>query len=168
MTMASDLEMLILILVAHIGNRTTCNFKPSKLKTLRIGVKGHQWWNPACIGKGLTCCLQCEVSPEWPVTRAVSQRTLQKPSLCPQNTWKSKITLQYPSEGKELVHCFMIRTKINLRFSYLSDSSLHLPGRDFPREAEKCDLPVAGTHPLNPLCKNNSGLLVLWDCPRLP
>ncbi|TWW73290.1 hypothetical protein D4764_15G0006840 [Takifugu flavidus] len=61
--------------------------------------------------------------------------------------------LKHPSKGKELIRGSTTGAKpalflLDQRFDYRSDPLFQHPGKDFPREAEECDPPAVGTHPL--------------------
>ncbi len=92
--------------------------------------------------------------------------------------WLGKLpwTLQHPREGIELVQCSTAGTKttlflLNPRFYYRPYSPFQCPGIDLPGEAEKCDLPVVGTHPPVPLLEerdHHPDLPPQRYCPRPP
>ncbi|TWW73477.1 hypothetical protein D4764_15G0008710 [Takifugu flavidus] len=87
--------------------------------------------------------------------------------------WLGKLptSLKHPSKGKEVIRGSMTGAKpalflLEQRFNYQSH-----PGIDFPREAEECDPPIVGTHPLVPTLKNRDhhpSLPVQGHCPRCP
>jgi len=67
------------------------------------------------------------------------------------------MTPQQPCKGKELVHHSMARTESTLfllRFDNKPEPSFQHPGINVPREAEQCDSPIIGAHPLVPFLEN--------------
>ncbi|KAI3362769.1 hypothetical protein L3Q82_001823 [Scortum barcoo] len=134
------------------------------------------------LGTGLTYCRQCEPSScsgrtetEQPLAKAPGPHTHgalpteyheghgRMPSPDPQSTCglvgQTPINPQAPCmESIELVQCSTTGTKtalflLNPRVDYRPNSPLQYPGVDLPREAEKCDPPVLGTHSPVPLFK---------------
>ncbi|TWW67223.1 hypothetical protein D4764_02G0002640 [Takifugu flavidus] len=92
--------------------------------------------------------------------------------------WLGKLPtpLKYPSMGKELIRGSTTGAKpalflLDQRFDDQSNPLFEHPGIDFPREAEKCDPSVVGTHPLVPTLKNRDhhpGLPVQGHFPQFP
>ncbi|TWW54872.1 hypothetical protein D4764_0236780, partial [Takifugu flavidus] len=93
--------------------------------------------------------------------------------------WLGKLPtpLKHPSKGKELICGSTTGAKpalflLDQRFNYQSNPFFQHPGIYFPREAEECDSPIVGTHPLVHTLKSRDHHPSLpvqqRHCPRCP